>query len=153
RSSCSSFVGRDRHRSASLIVSVGRQAFFKRTIRPICHRGEPSVSSSAMTQRMAETVTGMTGPIVLTIANNLEGVPGVIPAYLFGSMANGRAHRESDVDVGLLLERKVYRTPADRFEARLRLAGRLGAAVARDVDLVILNDSPPQLARHILTRG
>ena len=95
----------------------------------------------------------MTGPIVLTIANNLEGVPGVISAYLFGSMANGRAHRESDVDVGLLLERKVYRTPADRFEARLRLAGRLGAAVARDVDLVILNDSPPQLARHILTRG
>jgi len=95
----------------------------------------------------------MTGPIVLTIANNLEGVPGVISAYLFGSMANGRAHRESDVDVGLLLDRKVYRTPADRFEARLRLAGRLGAAVAREVDLVILNDSPPQLARHILTRG
>jgi predicted nucleotidyltransferase len=95
----------------------------------------------------------MTGPIVLTIANNLEGVPGVISAYLFGSMANGRAHRESDVDVGLLLDRKLYRTPADRFEARLRLAGRLGAAVARNVDLVILNDSPPQLARHILTRG
>src|SRR5262245_8581186 len=95
----------------------------------------------------------MTGPIVLKIANNLEGVPGVISAYLFGSMANGRAHRESDVDVGLLLDRKVYRTPADRFEARLRLAGRLGAAVARDVDLVILNDSPPQLGRHIMTRG
>jgi predicted nucleotidyltransferase len=95
----------------------------------------------------------MTGPIVLTIANSLEGVPGVISAYLFGSMANGRAHRESDVDVGLLLDRKVYRTASDRFEARLRLAGRLGAAVARDVDLVILNDSPPQLARHILTRG
>ena len=95
----------------------------------------------------------MTGPIVLTIANNLEGIPGVISAYLFGSMANGRAHRESDVDVGLLLDRKVFRTPSDRFEARLRLAGRLGAAVARNVDLVILNDSPPQLSRHILTRG
>ena len=53
----------------------------------------------------------MTGPIVLTIANNLEGVPGVTSAYLFGSMANGRAHRESDVDVGLLLDRKLYRTP------------------------------------------
>ena len=95
----------------------------------------------------------MTGPIVLTIANNLEGIPGVISAYLFGSMANGRAHRESDVDVGLLLDRKVFRTPSDRFEARLRIAGRLGAAVAHNVDLVILNDSPPQLSRHILTRG
>ena len=95
----------------------------------------------------------MTGPIVLTIANNLEGVPGVISAYLFGSMANGRAHRESDVDIGLLLDRTVYRLPSDRFEARLRLTGRLGGAVARDVDLVVLNDAPPQLARHILTRG
>ena len=95
----------------------------------------------------------MTGPIVLTIASSLEGVPGVVSAYLFGSMANGRAHRESDVDVGLLLDRRAYRTPGDRFEARLRLSGRLGAAVARDVDLVILNDAPPQLARHILTRG
>jgi predicted nucleotidyltransferase len=95
----------------------------------------------------------MTGPIVLTIASSLEGVPGVVSAYLFGSMANGRAHRESDVDIGLLLDRRAYRTPSDRFEARLRLTGRLGAAVARDVDLVILNDAPPQLARHILTRG
>jgi predicted nucleotidyltransferase len=95
----------------------------------------------------------MTGPIVLTIANSLEGVPGVVSAYLFGSMANGRAHRESDVDVGLLLDRRAYPRAADRFEARLRLTGRLGAAVARDVDLVILNDAPPQLARHILTGG
>jgi predicted nucleotidyltransferase len=95
----------------------------------------------------------MTGPIVLTIASSLEGVPGVVSAYVFGSMANGRAHRESDVDIGLLLDRRAYRTPSDRFEARLRLTGRLGAAVARDVDLVILNDAPPQLARHILTRG
>jgi predicted nucleotidyltransferase len=95
----------------------------------------------------------MTGPIVLTIANSLENVPGVISAYLFGSMANGRAHRESDVDVGLLLDRNVHATAADRFDVRLRLTGRLGSAVARDVDLVILNDAPPQLARHILTRG
>lgn len=80
-------------------------------------------------------------------------MPGVVSAYLFGSMANGRAHRESDVDVGILLDRRVHPTTAQRFEMRLRLTGRLGAAVARDVDLVILNDAPPQLARHIMTRG
>lgn len=95
----------------------------------------------------------MTGPIVLTIANNLEGMPGIVSAYVFGSMANGRAHRESDVDVGILLDRKLFPTATQRFETRLRLTGRLGAAVARDVDLVILNDAPPQLARHIMTRG
>ena len=95
----------------------------------------------------------MTGPIVLTIANSLEGVPGVISAYLFGSMAEGRAHHDSDVDVGLLLDRSVHATPADRFDVRVRLSGGLSAAVARDVDLVVLNDAPPQLARHIMTHG
>jgi predicted nucleotidyltransferase len=29
----------------------------------------------------------------------------VVAAYLFGSHASGRAHRESDVDVGVLLDR------------------------------------------------
>lgn len=95
----------------------------------------------------------MTGPIVLTIANNLEGMPGIVSAYVFGSMANGRAHRESDVDIGILLDRTMFPSTAERFETRLRLTGRLGASVARDVDLVILNDAPPQLARHIMTRG
>jgi predicted nucleotidyltransferase len=82
-----------------------------------------------------------------------ERVPGLVSAYLFGSVAEGRAHRESDVDVGLLLAPDVYPRPRDRFEVRLRLSDRLRAALGREVDVVILNDTPPTLARRIMTAG
>jgi predicted nucleotidyltransferase len=78
----------------------------------------------------------------------------VVSAYLFGSYSEARAHRESDVDVGVLLDRRVFATNPDRFEARLRLIGLLGSALGRgDVDLVILNDAPPGLGARIVTRA
>ena len=78
----------------------------------------------------------------------------VVSAYLFGSVAEGRSHRESDVDVGVLLDRARYPTSRDRFEQRLMLSSRLATELGgREVDLVILNDAPPQLARSIVTRG
>ena len=83
----------------------------------------------------------------------LAGVPGSVSAYLFGSAAHGRMHRESDVDVGVLLDRGLFPTTAERFEARLRLSAHLDAAVKRPVDLVVLNDAPPSLARHIMCDG
>lgn len=91
--------------------------------------------------------------LTATLTAALDGSKGVASAYLFGSMATGRAHRESDVDVGVLLDRRVYPQPGDRFEARLRLIGLLQAATGRDIDLVVLNDAPPHLARHIMTAG
>lgn len=91
--------------------------------------------------------------LTAALTTALEQVHGVASAYLFGSVAAGRAHRESDVDVAVLLERQVYPSRADRFEARLRLIGQLQAATGRDIDLVVLNDAPPQLARHIMTGG
>jgi predicted nucleotidyltransferase len=83
----------------------------------------------------------------------LENLRGLVSAYLFGSVAAGRTHRESDVDLAILLDRRDYPSAAERFDVRLRLAGRLRAAVRRDVDLVVLNDAPPQLARAIMTAG
>ena len=50
---------------------------------------------------------------------------GVVSAYLFGSHVEGRAHRESDVDVGILLGRETYPTIRDRFDARLSLGGAI----------------------------
>lgn len=97
----------------------------------------------------------MTGdqPAIDALGAALSQSDGVVSAYLFGSQAHGRAHRESDVDVGVLLDRQVYPLAADRFEARLRLIGHLQAAVKRQIDLVILNDAPPQLVRRIMTDG
>jgi predicted nucleotidyltransferase len=83
----------------------------------------------------------------------LAMVDGMVSAYLFGSAASGRAHRESDVDVGVLLDREVHRTRQDRFDLRLRLIGRLAAVAGRDVDVVVLNDASPGLGRHIMTAG
>ncbi len=74
--------------------------------------------------------------------------PGVAAAYLFGSEA------ESDVDVGVLLDRERFPTTRERFDQRLRLSSRLsGALEGRAVDLVVLNDAPPHLARRIVTSG
>jgi len=90
-----------------------------------------------------------TAGLDIALRRTFDEAPGVVSAYLFGSVAHGRAHRESDLDVGVLLDWVAYPGARDRFEARLRLTAQLGAATRRnDVDLVILNDAPPHLARN-----
>jgi len=79
--------------------------------------------------------------------------PGVVSVYLFGSHASGRAHEESDVDVGVLLDWTRYPSAALRFAARVRLAGELPSAVRSPADVVILNDAPPGLGRAVVTHG
>jgi predicted nucleotidyltransferase len=93
------------------------------------------------------------GAVLEKLARALTDVPGVVSAYVFGSVATGREHRHSDIDVGVLLDRRVLPRAADRFDARLRLAGALTGVARRDVDVVILNDAPPQLVRRIMTEG
>lgn len=79
---------------------------------------------------------------------------GVISVYLFGSHAERRAHRESDVDVAILLDRARHPTAADRFEMRVRLGSDLAPVLrTNDVDLVILNDAPPLFGRRIVYDG
>lgn len=79
---------------------------------------------------------------------------GIVSLYLFGSRSEGREHRESDTDIAVLLDRAVYQDRRARFDARLRLTTRLIESIhSNDVDLVVLNDAPPQLAHGIITRG
>ena len=83
-----------------------------------------------------------------------DEITGIVSLYLFGSRAGGRAHRESDTDVALLLDRALYPDRQRRFDARIRLTTRLMEALrSADIDVVILNDAPPPLARAIVTRG
>ncbi len=85
----------------------------------------------------------------------LEGTgDALVAAFLFGSHAAGRAHRESDVDVGVLLDRRAFPEARPRFERGLELSSRLQAALGTPrVDLVVLNDAPPGLGRHVVTSG
>jgi predicted nucleotidyltransferase len=78
----------------------------------------------------------------------------VVSAYLFGSHAEDRAHVESDVDIRVLLRHAAYPDESARFDARLDLTSKLSIGLGSDaVDVVILNDAPPLLARRIVTTG
>ncbi|HEX9406313.1 MAG TPA: nucleotidyltransferase domain-containing protein [Thermoanaerobaculia bacterium] len=77
---------------------------------------------------------------------------GVVSVYLFGSVAEGRSHAESDVDLGVLLDWNRFADSAMRFEKRVSLSSEL-ATTAVAFDVVILNDAPPQLASRIVTEG
>jgi len=90
----------------------------------------------------------------IAAAFNAARIPGLVSAYLFGSRATGRAHRESDLDIGVLLDWAEYPSSRDRFEARLALVAFLQSAFATNaVDVVILNDAPPHLVRRVMTEG
>lgn len=78
----------------------------------------------------------------------------VLSAYLFGSEAEGRSHRESDVDVAVLLDWEACPTARERFDLRVRLGSALIAALHRnEVDVVVLNDVPPTFGRKIVIDG
>jgi hypothetical protein len=76
----------------------------------------------------------------------LAADPRVRLVYAFGSAASNVAGPLSDVDVGVLLERRLD------WDAERELRGRL-AAVAPRVDVVILNEAPPALRFEIVTSG
>lgn len=79
---------------------------------------------------------------------------GIVAAYLFGSRARGHAARESDVDVGVLLDPLRHRDSMDRLNFRVRLIGELIQALGEnEVDVVILNDVPPTLGAKVIQDG
>lgn len=81
-------------------------------------------------------------------------IPGVVSARLFGSHSKGRGHRESDVDVAVLLDRGVHPRRLDRSNLRVDLTSALiGVLHHNEVDVVVLNDAPPLFARRILHEG
>lgn len=96
----------------------------------------------------------MNNSLESAIARAMSTLNGVDAVYLFGSHAAGRSHRESDVDIGVLLDREVYPTPAARFDVRVRFAATLvHELVPSQPDVIVLNDAPPTLAASIVTRG
>lgn len=73
-------------------------------------------------------------------------------AYVFGSVAAGRVRADSDVDIAVLVDRRVR--PAHMLKYQLKLMADLGSALHRsDVEVVILNEAPPLLAHRILSQG
>lgn len=82
------------------------------------------------------------------VARYFEGIEkDVVAVYLFGSVARGEERSGSDVDIGVL-----YRdTPAPTFEAAgFDHAANLAQALGREIDLITMNDAPPELVHRIL---
>ncbi len=84
-----------------------------------------------------------------TIRKALEDDARVAYALLFGSNARGDARQGSDVDVAIGL------VPGARLSAQEigDLVSRLESAVARTVDLVILDEAPPAIAYRVFRDG
>jgi predicted nucleotidyltransferase len=83
-----------------------------------------------------------------------EGPVGVVAVYLFGSTVSETPNREKDVDIAVLLDASVFPSKEGRSEAGVNLASGLIAALGTDgVDLVVLNDAPPELGRNVVQTG
>ncbi len=84
----------------------------------------------------------------------VEAPAGIVCAYLFGSTARGERHRESDVDLAVLLDRARYPHKRSRDELRIRLSAELIAALGtNEIDLLVLNDSPPGISCKVVLDG
>ena len=70
-------------------------------------------------------------------------------SYLFGSVARGEGGPDSDVDVAIRFTKPLGR--GDRFARRLRIGVELERKLAREVDVIDLEDAPLRLAGRILT--
>jgi predicted nucleotidyltransferase len=78
----------------------------------------------------------------------------IVSLYLFGSEAEGRAHRDSDVDLGVLFATDPALSADVCTRRRRGWIGRFESLVpGRRVDLVDLAEAPAGLAHAIVQRG
>jgi len=75
----------------------------------------------------------------------------VIAAYLFGSMAHGKAHALSDVDVAVLFTHGLDQVTI--FQRTLEIGTTLEQALCRPVDVVALNHAPTLLRFQVIKSG
>jgi hypothetical protein len=76
----------------------------------------------------------------------------VLEAYLFGSWANGRQQRHSDVDVAVYVDPQGIGDTPFGYDSELT-AGLMSALGTDRIDLVVLNRAPPVLYHRVLREG
>lgn len=90
-------------------------------------------------------------PTIERLRSVLAEAPAQVAAvYVFGSVARGTASPASDVDLGVLLTQ----APASTLEGRLLdYEADLERQLGVPVQVVIVNDAPPDLAHRVLRDG
>lgn len=81
----------------------------------------------------------------------LQGHKEVLAAYLYGSVAKGKTHKESDVDIGLLLRNNF--SPDGLYTARISGEIEKKMDSSRKVDVRVLNDRPLTFQHQVLRDG
>jgi len=74
----------------------------------------------------------------------------VVAIYLFGSYAAGKEGHLSDIDIGILLDRKELGLVKDIVTDSIV---QLGRVLRRDIHPVILNSASEELLRQIFSKG
>lgn len=87
-----------------------------------------------------------------TLRSLLEKEQGIGFAYLFGSVAKGRTHSGSDVDVAVWFD-KSRPEPGPWATRATELAATLEKELRCPVDVVELNTAPPALRHNVLSHG
>lgn len=77
---------------------------------------------------------------------------GVVVAYLFGSYARGSQGPMSDLDLAVLLSASI--PSSEYLDQRLEILAEVTRVLRTDeVDLVVLNEAPIELAFRIISEG
>jgi len=71
----------------------------------------------------------------------------IVALYVFGSLATGRTQSRSDVDVAIMVKKRMG--GMERVELETSFANLLG----RDVDLILFGEATPLLRHQILKYG
>jgi uncharacterized protein len=76
----------------------------------------------------------------------------IAAAYLFGSLAQGKATSRSDIDIAVLLQ-QLPEQLGGTMDRQLKLMDDFRCFADREVDVVILNAAPPVLKDQVLRHG
>ncbi len=90
--------------------------------------------------------------LVTRLTRALEPRVEILEAYLFGSQARGDAHRQSDVDVAVYIDKSLADEGHWGYRAELTTS-LMDALGTNDVDVVVLNQAPPLLYHRVLRDG
>lgn len=94
----------------------------------------PSKSGEVLEEKLAKLVT------------LLDSDRKILAAYLFGSYVRGLQTSQSDIDIAVLLSE----IPDSLLEYYLHLTNKLTEVLENEVDLIILNVSPPLLRYQVI---
>ena len=86
--------------------------------------------------------TNETSALIKSLNTTLSAPPEITAAYLFGSTATGRTHKQSDIGVGILLKAGYKQAPL--YPSRLARSISKTLPSKNEPDVRVLNNASPR---------